>query len=194
MVELRSPNNDRMILEGMVSTTSASREAHFSPMGPDVDRQQTSLILKPFCTSTTYANLERDGRGVFHVIDDVEMLVAGAINQWDARPTHHFDETLGGFVLDAACRALAFRVDEMIVEGPRAIISCRITAQKTLRECFGWNRAQHAVLELAILATRLHLLERKVIVDEIARLDPLVEKTGGDRERRAWTKLVEYVS
>lgn len=193
MPELRSPDNDRMILEGMVSTTSREGAAHFSPMGPDVDREQTSLVLKPFCTSTTYANLSRNGHGIFHIIDDVELLVAGAINQWESPPAHHFDESLGGFVLEDACRALAFRVDKIIVDGPRSTIACAITRQQTLRDCFGWNRAQHAVLELAILATRLHMLDGEFISNEIKRLEPLVEKTGGARERNAWATLVAHV-
>jgi hypothetical protein len=193
MFELRSTDNDRMILEGMVSTISRDGGPHFSPMGPDVNREQTSLVLKPFCTSTTFTNLSRDGRGVFHIIDDVLLLASGAINRWEKPPKHYFGNSLGGFVIEGACRALAFQVDEIVDDGPRAIVACRITNQLTIREFFGWNRAQHAVLELAILATRLHLLEREFIDGEIARLLPLVEKTGGVRERQAWGLLVDHI-
>lgn len=182
-----------MILEGIVSTVTAEGVPRFSPMGPDVDRQQTSLVLKPFCSSTTFENLCRERQGIFHVIDDVRLLVSGAINRWTTPPRYHHDAELDGYVLEDACRALAFAVTDVEVDGPRARLDCRISVTKQLRPCFGWNRAQHAVLELAIHATRLHLLEKSFLDDEIQRLQSLVDKTGGQREREAWSTVTGYI-
>jgi hypothetical protein len=57
----------------------------------------------------------------------------------------------------------------------------------------GFNRAKHAVLEAAILATRTHLLPADQIRDEYARLQIIVDKTAGPREREAMALLTAYV-
>jgi len=49
------------------------------------------------------------------------------------------------------------------------------------------------VLEAAILATRTHLLPAEQIREEFARLQVIVDKTAGPREREAMTLLAEYV-
>src|SRR2546430_9636269 len=61
------------------------------------------------------------------------------------------------------------------------------------REFLGFNRARHAVLEAAILATRTHLLPAEQIRDELARLQVIVDKTAGPREREAMALLSDYV-
>jgi hypothetical protein len=52
------------------------------------------------------------------------------------------------------------------------------------------NRARKAVLEGAILVTRLHILPRDRIEREMDRLAIAIEKTSGPREREAWSWLV----
>jgi hypothetical protein len=64
--------------------------------------------------------------------------------------------------------------------------------QGRVRDFFGFNRAKHAVLEGAILASRIGILPPEQIRDEMARLAIVVEKTAGQRERRAWEALVDY--
>ena len=49
------------------------------------------------------------------------------------------------------------------------------------------------VLEAAILATRTHLLPPEQIRDEFARLQVIVDKTAGPRERDAMALLSDYV-
>src|SRR5258708_4859695 len=58
-----------------------------------------------------------------------------------------------------------------------------------LRDFFGFNRGKHAVLEGAILATRVHLIDRQKLVDEFARLRVIVQKTAGPREHEAFALL-----
>jgi hypothetical protein len=62
-----------------------------------------------------------------------------------------------------------------------------------LREFFGLNRAKHAVVEAAILATRLHLIPVEEIRAEYRKLRVLVEKTGGPAESAAFDFLTEHV-
>ena len=56
------------------------------------------------------------------------------------------------------------------------------------------NRARAAVLELAILVSRLHMLPKEKIDAEIAYLTIAIDKTSGPDERQAWDWLMERVN
>ncbi|MFQ5658361.1 MAG: DUF447 domain-containing protein, partial [Candidatus Methylomirabilales bacterium] len=58
----------------------------------------------------------------------------------------------------------------------------------------GFNRAKSAVIEAAILATRIRFLGRGNILNDFARLREIVHKTGGEQEHAAFQYLFEYVS
>ncbi len=57
----------------------------------------------------------------------------------------------------------------------------------------GFNRAQAAVIELAILVSRLHLLPREKIESEIQYLQIAIDKTAGERELEAWGWLTQKI-
>ncbi|MFM9024234.1 MAG: hypothetical protein ACKON7_02655, partial [Planctomycetaceae bacterium] len=63
-------------------------------------------------------------------------------------------------------------------------------AEHAGRSFLGFNRAAHAVVEGCILVTRLHLLGVAEVMRRLADLEPLVEKTGGPREREAYELVV----
>lgn len=183
-----------MILEGIVTTINDDGSVNVSPMGPSLKEGSFSeFSLRPFNTSTTYQNLAREAEGVFHVTDDVEMIAYAAVGQLSLPPMMPAPG-VRGWILSNACRWYAFRVRASSGTGPRIDMTCDVVAHGALREFWGFNRAKHAVLEAAILATRVHLLERPAIESEIARLEPLVDKTGGTVERRAFEFLKKYMA
>jgi hypothetical protein len=57
----------------------------------------------------------------------------------------------------------------------------------------GFNRAQAAVVELAVLVSRLHMLPREKIQAELAYLQIAIDKTAGEREKQAWSWLTEAI-
>ena len=185
-----------MIIEGLMTTTNPDGTPNVSPMGPRVAAEEatdwTRLVVRPFRTSTTYANLKRTGLGVFHVTDDVEMIAAGAIGRLTTPPMRRTEAGL--FILEGACRWYAVEVACLDDADERTTIEMRVVERGAQREFFGLNRAKHAVVEAAILATRLHLIPREEIERQIAALRPLVEKTGGSAEHRAFAQLAEYVA
>ena len=69
-----------------------------------------------------------------------------------------------------------------------AVVYCGV-----LREFFGLNRAKHAVVEAAILATRLHLIPPAEVRADYRKLRVLVEKTGGPAEHEAFEFLTVHV-
>ena len=69
----------------------------------------------------------------------------------------------------------------------------RLTAAASHAPFGGFNRAQAAVIELAVLTSRLALLPREKVRREAEYLAVAVEKTAGEREQEAWGWLMEKV-
>ena len=182
-----------MILEGIVTTLNDDGTPNVAPMGPLVDDGITRLVLRPYQTSRTYRNLKRSAGGVFHITDDVELLAHAATNTLHELPALVEARSIPGFILVDACRWYAFRVRELEDAEPRTTIHCEVIDQGYQRDFIGFNRAKHAVLEAAILATRIGILPAAQIADEMRRLESPVEKTGGEQERRAFAFLREYI-
>ncbi len=185
-----SPN---MIFEGIVTTRNADARLNIAPMGPIVEGEFERLLLRPFQTSTTYQNLKRQSCGVFHVVDDALLLARAAIDCWDEMPQTFPAQKIPGAVLQAACRWYEFEVESLDDREARVSIEARVVHAGRIRDFFGWNRAKHAVLEAAILATRVHLLEASEIQPQLDSLRVIVEKTAGPAEREAFLLLEDYV-
>jgi hypothetical protein len=182
-----------MILEGIVTSQDASGELNVAPMGPIVDESMSTLLLRPFQTSRTYRNLKEHPQGVLHVTDNVLLLAKAAIGQIESEPETFPAEKIQGRILKSACRWYEFEVEELDDSEERTRIVCRVVHTGRLRDFFGFNRAKHAVLEAAILATRVHILPAQEIRDQFAALKTPVEKTAGPDEHAAFELLSEFV-
>src|SRR5471032_1529410 len=99
-----------MILEGIVTTISATGEINIAPMGPRVDADMKRFLLRPFSTAQTYHNLRAHGEGVLHVTDDVLLLARTAVGKLVVMPPLVPARAIRGWVLRDACRAFEFRV------------------------------------------------------------------------------------
>ena len=190
-----------MILEGVVTTTNPDQSMNVSPMGPKIDafspassgNDLQNFVLRPFQTSTTYQNLKRTGAGVLHVTDDLLLIAKAAVGKLVELPPTRPARVVDGFVLANACRWYEFKVERLDDVEERTTIECYIVERGRIRDFFGFNRAKHAVIEAAILATRVGIIPDSEIVDGIAGLKILVDKTGGDAEQEAFRLLDTYV-
>jgi hypothetical protein len=178
-----------MILEGLVTTTDSAGGPHLAPMGPTVDAAFTKLLLRPFPTSNTYQNLLRHREGVFHVTDDARLIALAAVGAVPELPPTFPAEKVRGFVLADCCRAFEFIVRNVDTRRERVHIDAEVVRSHQLRDFLGFNRAKHAVLEAAILATRFHLLPAAEIDAEFGKLRVIVEKTGDAAEFEAMAVL-----
>ena len=182
-----------MILEAIVTTLNSDQSVNVSPMGPQVDASMKEFTLRPYDSSTTCQNLIRTGQGVLHVTDDVELLARAAINQLDPLPEMLPASAVEGRVLTEACRWYAFQVHTVDDRNERVVMECQVVDSGSQREFFGFNRAKHAVLEAAILATRIQFLPAELIRNQLEQLAIIVGKTAGDQEQRAFDLLQRYV-
>ena len=185
---------ESLVIEGIVTTIGADGQVNIAPMGPKVDRQFRRLTLRPFKTSQTYKNLVHHPEGVFHVVDDVLLLAQAAVGQIEPVPIMLMSDHVNGYILRDACRFYAFKVDRLDDSQDRAEIDVSIVWDGRMRDHFGFNRAMYAVVEASILATRVHMLPRQQIDDDLEKLRPLVEKTGGHREQEAFAFLKHYIA
>ena len=191
-----------MILEGLVTTTDAAGAMHLAAMGPQIDDSQLDaasgrierLLLKPFASSQTGGNLLRLPEGVFHVTDDSLLLARVVTGTLAAPPASRPATAVRGWVLDEACRAYEFKVVAADTSQERLRLEARVVAVHEVRPFLGFNRARHAVVEGAILVTRLHMLGAEEVSRQLRELAVLVEKTGGPREHEAFRLLEEKVA
>ncbi|MEC9096561.1 MAG: DUF447 domain-containing protein [Planctomycetota bacterium] len=185
-----------MILETIVTTKNEDGSPTVSPMGPEVCESGNwkEFVLKPYTSSKTYMNLKRDGKGVLHITDDVMLLACSAINIWPQEPSFVEIPEVDGHVLENACRWYEFEIASLDDSQERTRIECQVTQQGTFRELFGFNRAKHAVLEAAILATRTKFIPSGEILGQLKHLKVVVEKTAGKQEAKAFELLEQFIA
>lgn len=182
-----------MILEAIVTTLDAKGKINVSPMGPAVDESLSQFTLKPFQTSQTFQNLKTHPEGVIHVVDDVLLLAQAAIGKVK-NPRVFPTKKIRGFILEDCCRWFEFRVKAIDDSQDRVVVETEVVHEGFHKHYFGLNRAKHAVVEAAILMTRLHIIPKSDIEAKMIELWPLVEKTAGPMEMEAWKALDDYCS
>jgi hypothetical protein len=131
---------------------------------------------------------------VFHVTDDVLLLARSALGILAPPPPVVPAGVVRGFVLQECCRYYEFQVGAVDERDERTRLEVRVVQTGRLRDFFGFNRAKHAVVEAAILATRTDFLPLDEIEAEYDKLARLVDKTGGAQEREAFALLQEHLA
>lgn len=187
---------DALIIEGLLTTRGADGQPNLAPMGPRIEGDFERLILRPFAPSTTYRNLKQSRLGIFHVTDDACLIARAAIGALMPAPQLQPIQLPDGeaFLLPSACRWYAARVETVDDRHPRTVMACRVTQRGQWRDFVGFHRARHALIEVAILATRTHLLDGAHLLEQLAVFKPLVEKTGDHAERETWDLLEAYIT
>jgi hypothetical protein len=178
-----------MILETIVTTIGAAGQPNAAPMGVTLEGER--VLLRPFQEAQTWRNLQEVGEGVVNFTDNVLLFARCATGQ--VVPPHRPARRVRGVVLEDACFWKEFVALSRDTGEERGRFWGRVVAEGRERDFLGFNRGKHAVIEASILATRVFLLGRDRVLEEIARLRPLVDKTGGPQEREAFDVLAEHV-
>jgi hypothetical protein len=178
-----------MIIESIVTTVDAEGRVNCAPMG--VEWGDEVIVLKPFLDTATYRNVVATQAAVVNLIDDARVFARAAISnpEYPTRPA----AVVRGVVLADGCSWRELSVRAIDSTPPRSRIEMSVVHRGMNREFVGFNRARNAVLEAAIHATRLHLLEREFIDSEMARLQVIVNKTAGPAEHEAMAMLADFI-
>ena len=178
-----------MIREAIVTTMNAAGAVHITPFGIIAD--DDGWIIAPFRPSVTIDNLRAVPFAVASYTDDVRIF-AGCLTgrrNWPTVPSSKVPVPR----LAAALAHAELAVARTAEDAQRPRFHCRVVHRASHAPFEGFNRAQAAVVEAAILVSRLDLLPREKIEHEMAYLANAVRKTAGPSEQQAWDWLVERV-
>lgn len=178
-----------LIVETIVTTQSQSGEVHIAPLG--LIGAGSSWIVAPFKPSRTLDNLRENPVAVANHTDDVRIF-AGCLTgrkDWSLKKAQQID--CG--VLTRALTHWEMRVDRVEEDEQRPRFFCSVIYRVAHKPWSGFNRAQAAVIEAAVLVSRLHMLPREKVESELAYLNIAISKTAGARELEAWNWLMEKV-
>lgn len=178
-----------MIQETLITTINNLGESHIAPMG--IMREGEQFLILPFKPNLTLNNILETKTAVINYCDDVRIF-AGCLTgrkEWPLLVT----QQIKGYYLAATLAHTELVLDNIEDDPIRPKLYCKPVHTVNHRSFQGFNRAQYAVLEAAILVSRLNWLPWSKIEDELAYLRIGLEKTAGEREMEAWSWLMEFI-
>jgi hypothetical protein len=179
-----------VIFETVISTVAADGTLHVAPMG--VRYRGADVVLMPFKPSTTLANIVASGHAVLNIVLDTRVF-AGSVTgrrSWPMQPT----ERIEGLRLACALSHVELALAELQDDAQRPVLRMARLFEASHAPFVGFNRAQAAVIEGAVLVSRLHMLPAEKVDAEMAYLQIAVDKTAGPEEHEAWGWLTEAVA
>lgn len=194
------------IIETIVTTINAAGEVHIAPLGLIADPAQSAgdgdtantqdgpgafWTIAPFKPSRTLNNLREVPFACASHTDDVRVFAGGVTGRktWPLVPAIR----IRGARLAGAVSHLELAVESVSSDADRPRFRCRVVSTEQHRPWRGYNRAQSAVIEGAILVSRLHMLPAEKIASEIAYLEIAISKTAGPVETEAWGWLMAKI-
>lgn len=182
-----------MILEGVVTTLGLDGMLHIAAMGPEIGDSWAEFTLRPFRTAMTLRNLRATRAGVLHITDDVDLIARVVVRETEEIETRPA-ATVAGRVLQTTGRYHEFQVVAIDDSTERVAVRVKTVASgRQVVDLFGLNRAKFAVVEAAILATRLSFLPPEQVRADLDRWAVVVGKTGGPEEIRAFERIDRFV-
>lgn len=178
-----------MIYETVVTTLSEDGEPHLAPMGVRYEGEQ--VLMMPFRPSRTLDNVLSSGRAVLNLTTDVRVF-AGCVTGRKDWPTVAIDG-FAGRRLENTLGHVELELLHPQEDDVRPVLYMRRVREVSHASFRGLNRAQAAIIEGAVLVSRLGLLPREKIEQEMTYLQIAIDKTAGETELQAWGWLNEAV-
>ena len=187
--------NDQ-IFETVVSTVSTEGMPHLAPMGVRY-RADGRIVLMPFKPSTTLDNILGMGHAVLNRVVDTRVFAGCVAAKWLGRREWPLvkAERVAGLRLAAAIGHVELKLaDRGDPQAARPVLLMERVHEAQHAPFLGFNRAQAAVIEGAVLVSRLHMLSREKIDAELAYLQIAIDKTAGSEEHEAWGWLKDAIA
>jgi hypothetical protein len=178
-----------MINETIITSVNAAGEAHTTPFG--IRKEDGYVLISPYKPSTTLDNILATGHAVVNLTDDVRVF-AGALTGRHAFALLPAEKVVG-FRLENCLAHQELKLVKVEHDDVRPALYLEVVHEVQHLPFQGFNRAQAAVIELAVLVSRLTRLPMEKITRDIEYLKIAVEKTAGPRETEAWNWLIEAV-
>lgn len=184
-----------MIHEVIVTTISKDRKVHIAPMGVKILESASKRLVQisPFKPSQTLNNILDNKIATVNFIDSVEVfsgVVTGEKKDWPLMTSN--DDYVPH--LKNTNTHMNVKISENYDDPVRPKILCEIINEEIHRPFLGFNRAQFSVIELAVLSTRLGIIDDKKIKDEMKYLKIGIDKTAGNNEKKAWDWIEKKIN
>ena len=183
-----------MIFETIITSVDLAGEPHIAPFG--VRYEGDLIIIAPYQPSTTLDNILATKCAVMNLADDVRVFAAAlTYRKFANRKAGELVQAnkIKGFRLADCLAHVELELVELRDDAIRPQLFMKKEAEFNHKPFAGFNRAQAAVIELAVLVSRLHLLPKDKIMNEIEYLKIAMDKTAGEREMQAWVWLTEAI-
>jgi hypothetical protein len=177
------------IIETIITTSDASGASHVAPLGLIEDAG--GWVIAPFRPSRTLDNLTAVPFATASHTDDVRVF-AGCLTGRRDWPLIAADRIRGTRLAEALTH-WELEVQRVSGDDTRPRFHCRIVHEAAHAPFHGFNRAQAAVIECAVLVSRLKMLPPDKVEAELKYLDIAISKTAGEREQIAWGWLMERI-
>ncbi|MBX9675431.1 MAG: DUF447 family protein [Methylotenera sp.] len=176
-----------MIFETVITSINADGVPHVTPFG--VRYEGDNVLISPYKPSTTLTNILLNKQAVMNMTDDVRVFAAALTNRqtWELQQANQ----VNGFRLANCLQHVELALIEVRDDAVRPQLVMQKIYGQHHRPFNGFNRAQAAVIEMAVLVSRLHMLPQEKIQSEIQYLQIAIDKTAGEHELLAWTWLLE---
>lgn len=178
-----------MIFETVVTTLSPVGVPHIAPMG--VRYESDMVVLMPFKPSTTLDNIVTTNCAVLNLTTDTRIF-AGCVTgrrDWPLLPA----ESIRCLRLASSLGHVELQLAQMRDDPTRPVLHMARGFAARHGDFAGFNRAQSAIIEGAVLVSRLHMLLPAKIDSEMEYLQIAIDKTAGPAELEAWSWLREAV-
>ena len=178
-----------MIIETIVSTMDNDEKVNFSPFG--IKKNKNQIYISPYIPSKTLLNLESTKCAVVNYTDDTSFFVNCIIGnkKFKKKKCKNFP----GFFLEYCFGYEQVKVKRIIKDKLRPTFVCEIDKSFQIKGYLGHNSAKASIIEACILASRVHLLDKKKILNELSYLSISVDKTAGTLEKKSWKKILKYI-
>lgn len=177
------------INETIITTQNLDGDYHITPFG--VREKDGFILIAPFKPSTTLENIVNTGVAVVNYTDDVRVFAGALTKKLKCEVTPSSEVQCVRLVNVLSHQELALvKVDE---DTQRPTLYMKVVNSVTHLPFKGFNRAQAAVIELAVLVSRLKMLPKEKILQEKEYLQIAIDKTAGEDELEAWGWLIERI-
>lgn len=178
-----------MILETIITSLDAEGKVHITPFG--IRMQEGLVVISPYKPSVTLDNILATKCAVMNLTDDVRVFAAALTKKqvWEVLPA----DKITGVRLANTLAHKELKLVSVKDDDTRPQLFLEVTHAVQHQPFQGFNRAQAAVIELAVLVSRLHLLPKEKIEAELQYLQIAINKTAGERELEAWGWLLEKI-
>ena len=191
-----------LIYETIVTTLNKDNSPHIAPLGA-IFKETGEIILRPFRKTISYKNLASRGRCTINITLDATIFFLTTFKKLaDSKPSVMIED--GWIHLRDASACIDAEVLKIEFEDDRALVYCKplrltINHEKCIRP---FTRADTALMESTIHATRVPLFLKEGRYEEAIRLVQLIEHyvnlvnrvAPNSQYSRYCSKILEYAN